>query len=174
MSESNQPYQSPQENDDVSLFCKKLSVKQRKIGFYLTLVIGAILYIIAIVNFFGSVFGGDISYMYAIFAALITLFCPLWMNSFSQVFSGLREPSRKLSFFGLLISFIGLILFSIFGGKFFKLLFIFGLIISGLWLSLSYYQNGQETLLQLLKKCFGRDKTDNNYINRNNSGDNNV
>ena len=112
--------------------------------------------------------------MYAIFAAIITLLCPLWMNSFSQVFSGLREPSRKLSFFGLLISFIGLILFSIFGGKFFKLLFIFGLIISGLWLSLSYYQSGQETLLQLLKKCFGRDKTDNNYINRNNSGDNNV
>ena len=174
MSESNQPYQSPKENDEVPPCCQNISASKRKFGFYLTLIIGAILYIMAIVNFLGSVFGDDVSYMYAIFAVLITLLCPLWMKSFSQTFSGLREPGRKLSFFALIISFIGLMLFNFFGNKLFRLLFVFGLILSGLWLSLSYYQNGQETLLQCIKKCFGRNKTDNNYINRNNSGDNNV
>ena len=172
MSDSNQPYQSPQENDEVPVFCQNCSAGKRKIGYYLTLGVGAFLYIMAIIHFFGSVFGGNLSYMYAIFACLITLLCPLWMKSFSKVFSGLREPSRKMAFFALIISFIGLIVFGILGVKFFSLLFIFGLILSGLWLSLTYYQKGQETILQYLKRCFGRIKGDNNYINRNN--DNNV
>ena len=105
---------------------------------------------------------------------LVTLLCPLWMKSFSQVFSGLREPSRKLTLIVLVVSFIGLIVFGMLDIKFFALIFIFGLILSGLWLSLSYYQNGQETLLQYIKRCFGRDKSNNNFNNGNNSGDNNV
>ena len=174
MSDSNQPYQSPKEDDEVPPCCQNCSASKRKIGYYLTLGIGAILYIVSIINFFGSVFGGDLSYMYAIFAVLVTLLCPLWMKSFSQVFSGLREPSRKLTLIVLVVSFIGLIVFGMLDIKFFALIFIFGLILSGLWLSLSYYQNGQETLLQYIKRCFGRDKGNNNFNNGNNSGDNSV
>ena len=171
---NNQPYQSPQDNDDVLFCCKKLTTNQRKIGFYITLLIGGLLYITSIIYFFGSVFGSDTSYIYAICAAFITLLCPLWMNSPSQLISGLREPSRKKAMLILIISIIGLFIFRYFDVKLLALLFIFGIIASGIWLSLSYYQNGQETLLQCIKKCFGRNKTDNNYINRNNSGDNNV
>ena len=173
MSDSNQPYQSPQENDEVSSCCQNCSASKRKFGFYITLLIGAILYIVAIVNFFGSMFGGDLSYMYAIFACLVTLLCPLWMKSFSQVLSGLSEPSRKFSFIILMISLIGLIVFGVLGIKFFSLISIFVLILSGLWLTLSYYQNGQETFLQYIKRCFGRFKGNNNN-NNNFGGDNNV
>ena len=169
---NNQPYQSPQDNDDV-LFClKKLSTNQRKIGFYLTLLIGVILYITAIVNFFGSVFGGDISYMYAIFAAIITLLCPLWMSSPSQLITGLRDPSRRTTILILFISLIGLFIFRIFDVKLLSLIFILTLISSGIWLSLSYYQNGQESLLDFLKKCFGRNKEENNLNNNNNINNN--
>ena len=174
MSDSNQPYQSPKEDDEVPPCCQNCSSSKRKIGYYLTLGIGAILYIVSIINFFGSVFGGDLSYMYAIFAVLVTLLCPLWMKSFSQVLSGLTEPTRKKSFFVLIISLIGLIIFGMLDIKFLALLFIFGLILSGLWLSLSYYQNGQEKLLDYIKRCFGRIKGNNNYNNFNGSGDTNV
>jgi len=169
---NNQPYQAPQENDDV-LFCfKKLTTNQRKIGFYISLLIGVILYITAIINFFGSVFGRDISYMYAVFAAFITLLCPLWMSSPSQVISGLREPSRKMTFLILLLSLVGLSIFRFFDVKLLSLVFILTLISSGIWLSLSYYQNAQESLLDFLKKCFGRNKEDNNLNNNNNNGNN--
>ena len=173
MTDSNQPYQSPQDNDEVSFCFKNCSTSKRKLGFYATLLAGVILYIVSIVNFFGSVFGGDISYMYPILACLITLICPLWMKSFSQVLSGLREPSRKLSFLVLLISLIGLIVFGRMGTKFLALLFTFILILSGLWLSLSYYQNGQESLLQYIKRCLSRGKSNNNN-NFGNSGNSNV
>ena len=169
MTDSNQPYQSPQDNDELSFCCQNCSTSKRKLGFYATLFAGVILYIVSIVNFFGSVFGGDISLMYPILACLITLLCPLWMKSFSQVLSGLREPSRKLSFLVLLISLIGLVIFGNMGTKFFALLFTFTLILSGLWLSLSYYQNGQESLLQYIKRCLFRSKGNNNFGNSGNS-----
>ena len=169
---NNQPYQSPQDNDDVLFCCKKLTTNQRKIGFYITLLIGLILYITAIINFFGSIFGSDVSYMYALLAALITLLCPLWMSSPSQLFSGLRDPSRKMTILILIISVIGLFTFRIFDVKLFALIFVLTLISSGIWLSLTYYQNGQESLLEFLKKCFNRNK-DNNNLNNNNNFNNN-
>ena len=51
MSEPNQPYQSPQENDDLPPCCKKLSLTTRKLGFYATLVLGTIFYFLAIFKF---------------------------------------------------------------------------------------------------------------------------
>ena len=173
MSESNQPYKSPQDNDDVLFCCRRLSTNQRKMGFYITLLIGLIFYITAIINFFSSVFGSDVSYMYAISAAVITLLCPLWMSSPSQLISGLRDSSRKLTFLILMISIIGLLIFRIVDIKSFSLFFICTLISSGIWLSLSYYQNGQESLLDFLKKCFGRkNNSNNNNLNNNNDGNN--
>ena len=151
---SNQPYQSPQDNDEVPLCCQKCSTRMRKLGYYLTLLIGAVLYLVTILNFFSSVFGGELSYMYAVYAALITLLCPLWMKSFSQVLSGLKESSRKSTFISLIISLVGLLLSGYMDKRFLSLIFIFGLIFFGLFLALSYYQNGQESLLDYLKKCF--------------------
>ena len=167
---NNQPYQSPQDNDDVLFCCKKLTTNQRKIGFYITLLIGLILYITAIVNFFGSIFGNDVSYMYALLAALITLLCPLWMNSFSQVISGLREPARKYTVFILLGCLLGLIGSRVFDINSLSLIFILPIILSGIWLSLSYYQNGQETLLEWIKNCLWKAKA--GVSNLRNSGDN--
>ena len=170
---NNQPYQSPQDNDDVLFCCKKLTTNQRKIGFYITLLIGGLLYITSIIYFFGSVFGSDTSYIYAICAAFITLLCPLWMNSPSQLISVLREPSRKKAMLILIISIIGLFIFRYFDVKLLALLFIFGTISSGIWLSLSYYQNGQESLLKLFKKCFSRNKGDSDLNNNNSNNDGN-
>ena len=167
---SNQPYQSPQDKDEVPPCCQKCSTGMRKLGFYLTLLIGAVLYLVAILNFFSSVFGGELSYMYAVSAALVTLFCPLWMKSFSQVLSGLREPSRKSTFFCLLISLVGLLLSGYMDKKFPALIFILGNILFGLFLALSYYQGGQESLIDYLKKCFGKGGNNNNF----NQGNNNV
>ena len=96
------------------------------------------------------------------------------MRSFSQVLSGLNEPSRKMTFLILIASMIGLIVFRAFNTSFLSLISILSLIISGIWLSLSYYQNGQESFLDLLKRCFGRNKDDNTNLNNNNDGNNNV
>ena len=72
----------------------------------------------------------------------------------------------------LIISIIGLITFRIFDVKLLALLFIFCIISSGIWLSLSYYQNGQESLLKLFKKCFSRNKGDSDLNNNNNNSNN--
>ena len=173
MSDNSQPYNSPQDNDDVPSCCKKLSTNQRKIGFYITLLVGVIFYITAIVNFFGSVFGNDVSYMYALIAAVISLLTPLWMNSFTQVLSGLREPSRKLTFLILLISIVGLFTFRIFNVRIMSLICIFALILSGIWLSISYYKNGQESLIECFKRFIDRMKGNNNDNNNNNNNLNN-
>ena len=173
MSDNSQPYNSPQDNDDVPACCKKLSTNQRKIGFYITLLVGVIFYITAIVNFFGSVFGNDVSYMYALIAAVISLLTPLWMNSFTQVLSGLREPSRKLTFLILLISIIGLFTFRIFNVRAMSLICIFSLILSGIWLSISYYKNGQESFIECFKRFIDRMKGNNNN-NNNNINNNNL
>ena len=170
MSEPNQPYQSPQENDDLPPCCKKLSLTTRKLGFYATLVLGTIFYFLAIFKFFSSAFGTDISYMYAILAPLLTLLCPLWMNSFSQVISGLREPARKYTVFILLGCLLGLIGSRVFDINSLSLIFILPIILSGIWLSLSYYQNGQETLLEWIKNCLWKAKA--GVSNLRNSGDN--
>ena len=174
MTDSNQPYQIPNDNDQVPFCCQNCSSSKRKLGYYITLFIGCLLYIVAIVNFLSSVFGGELSYMYAIFAVLVTLLCPLWMKSFSQILSGLTEPSRKKSFIGLIISLIGLIIFGNLDIKFLALIFIFGLILFGLWISLSYYQNGQEKIMDYIRRCFGRAKGNINFNGGNSSGDNNV
>ena len=174
MSENNQPYKSPQDDDDVLPCCKRLSTNQRKIGFYITLLVGVVLYITAIVNFFGSVFGNDVSYMYALIAAAISLLTPLWMNSFAQVLSGLREPSRKLTFLILLISIVGLFTFRIFNVRAMSLICIFALILSGIWLSISYYKNGQESFIECFKRFIDRMKGNNNNNNNNINNNNNL
>ena len=174
MSENNQPYKSPQDDDDVPPCCKRLSTNQRKIGFYITLLVGVVLYITAIVNFFGSVFGNDVSYMYALIAAVISLLTPLWMNSFAQVLSGLREPSRKLTFLILLISIVGLFTFRIFNVRAMSLICIFALILSGIWLSISYYKNGQESFIECFKRFIDRMKGNNNNNNNNVNNNNNL
>ena len=73
----------------------------------------------------------------------------------------------------LIISIIGLFIFRYFDVKLLALLFIFCIISSGIWLSLSYYQNGQESLLKLFKKCFSRNKGDSDLNNNNNNNSNN-
>ncbi len=166
MSDLDQPLQNKNENDQLST--------KRKIGFYFTLCLGGLFYILALINFLGSVFGGDTSYMYAVLASLITLLCQLWKKSFSQVFAELREPSRKFTFYILILSLIGLIIVNVLDIRYLPLLLIGSIIFSGIWLSLSYFQKGQQTLLQLIKNCFGSNKGDNNSNNGNNSGDNNV
>ena len=175
MTDNNQPYKSPQDNDEVPPCCQKLSTNQRRIGFYITLLVGVIFYITAIVSFFGSIFGNDISYMYALIAAVISLLTPLWMNSFAQVLFGLREPSRKLTFLILLISIVGLFTFRIFNVRAMSLICIFALILSGIWLSISYYKNGQESFIECFKRFIERMKGNNNpdINNNNNNGLNN-
>ena len=171
MSDLNQPLQNKNEKEQIST--------KRKLGYYFTLCLGGVFYIISIINFFGSVFGGENSYMYAVLAALITLLCPLWKKPFSQVLSQLREPSRKLTFYLLILSLIGLFIVNILDIKYAQLLLIGVIIFSGIWLSLSYYENGQETLLQFIKNCFGSNKGNNesnktNNDNNSGNGDNNV
>ena len=104
---------------------------------------------------------------------------PVWKKPFSQVLSQLREPSRKLTFYLLILSLIGLFIVNILDIKYAQLLLIGVIIFSGIWLSLSYYENGQETLLQFIKNCFGSNKGNNesnktNNDNNSGNGDNNV
>ena len=151
-------FPEPTDDDEVGPCCVFCSTFQRKIGFFITLGVGALMYVLSIFN----LIAGEISGVFFCLAGTaILVFSPLWMRSFPQIFDEMKEPIRYTTVIVLVGSVGGLIIFSlVFDNGLIS--FIFGtiVILTSLWYCLSYYEEGagQQTVLNYIKSCCGGKK----------------
>jgi len=117
MTDINQQYQIPQYNNDnrknTLSDCFNSCLIKNKIVFYITIILGCLLYILAIKDFYNSIIGEKLKYINSIFASLLTIFCPIWLQSPYNISFDLKRDFLRVYFivfillclFGLIISY---------------------------------------------------------------------
>ena len=152
---SDQGYTQPEEGQQEELtgiFCTCWSPLARKIGYYLTFLVGGIIFIVGIIDLLGA------SVIPLIIGSCLCLFSPLWIKSPKDLCLDFKNPSRLLSFlifFGFLVATIIVVLADK-DSLIITVLLGVCLVLSGIWYSLSYFENGQKACIAFLKTCFGK------------------
>ena len=138
---------NPDEEDDGGLFCQNCSPVTRKILYYLTFIVGVIIFIIGLF----PLFTGSMSL--AIVGSVLILFCPFWVKSLKKCFADFRDLIKLTSFLIYFIFFILAILAqTVWKGISIYILGV-GLGISGIWYFLTFIPNGQKACIACLKSC---------------------
>ena len=144
---------SPTEEDSGGIFCQNCSPSTRKFGYYLTFLIGLIVFGFGVVQMIFN----DV--LFLIVGGFIILLCPLWIKSPSGCCTDLKNAVRLTS---TLIFFVFLILTTIcYFAKFSSILNYIsgiGLGLSGIWYFLSYFPNGQKACVSCMKSCCSSEK----------------
>lgn len=187
--ETNQPFQaapepSPQPSGDAKkseedveacIFCKNMPLRNRKIGYYVTLAIGIICFTLAISGLFSETRS---PVWYTIGGTLIVIFCPLWVANCKKIWDDLKNPIRLVTSIVMVISLVCLILLVIFrpstgstgdedddekkeesggfsGFLFSVLIFIADVVtvLSSIWYVLSFHPTIQEKVKNCLVCC---------------------
>ena len=139
---------NPDEDDDGGLFCQSCSPVVRKIGYYLTFIVGAILFIIGFI----SIFLGSLGLVIA--GTILILFCPFWIKSLKKCFLDFRDLIKLTSFLIYVIFFILVILTKALGwSSILQYILGIGLGLSGIWYFLTFIPNGQKACIACLKAC---------------------
>ena len=136
------------EEDDGGIFCQGCSPTLRKMGYYLTFILGVILFGVGIVD----TLGGTVAWL--IVGSLIMLFCPLWVKSPKKClldFKDILKVTSSLVFIVLLILTICCV--SLHWGSFLTYLLGILLAISGVWYFLSFVPGGQKFCVDCIKGC---------------------
>ena len=107
MTDINQQYQIPQYNNDnrkntLSDCFNSCLIIKNKIVFYITIILGCLLYILAIKDFYDSIIGEKLKYINSIFASLLTIFCPIWLQSPYNISFDLKRDFLRVYFYILL------------------------------------------------------------------------
>ena len=164
------------EDDEVGPCCTNLDAFKRKIGFWITIGLGAIFYLMAIINLFGELSGdGGGAVIYSTAGTCVAIFAPLWFRSMPQIIAEMREPIRFTTVIVLLIAVVGMFVSTIiWSHNFVVFLFCLVVILAGLWYCLSFYEqgNGQQTVLNFFKSCCVCSKSSNENNNNNTNVDN--
>ena len=154
------------EDDEVGPCCTNLDAFKRKIGFWITIGLGAIFYLLAIIGLFGELSGeGSGSVYYSLAGTCVTIFAPLWFRSMTQIIAEMKEPIRYSTVIVLFIGVIGMLISTIiWSHNFVVFIFCLVVILAGLWYCLSFYEqgNGQQTVLNFFKSCCGCIKSNDN------------
>ena len=137
------------EEEDTVLFCRSWSPMGRKCGYYITFLGGGIVFLLGIIDLIGA------SIVFLIIGSILMLLCPLWIKSPSAIIKKLKE-SLKLSSLIIYLVFLTLtfVNYVAIDSDILTYIFGFGLVISGIWYFLSYFENGQEACLACVKTCF--------------------
>ena len=149
----NQNTNNPEEDDDGGLFCQKLNPCLRKVLYYLTFGIGAILFLIGcVVVFFGS--EGCV-----IAGSVLILIAPFWIKSLKKCFLSFKDLIKLTSFLIYFVFFVLLIIAVIakWSGAIIYVVGI-GLAVSGIWYFLTFIPNGQKACIACMRSCCGKDK----------------
>ena len=145
---------SASEDDDGGIFCQSCSPTTRKIGYYLTFILGAIGLIVGFVLAFFNT-----SWVVIIGSFLIML-CPLWIKSPRKCITDFKNILKLTSF---LIHFIVLIVVIVFvclgwdGVPLYIANVCLG--ISGLWYFLTFIPNGQKACIACMKSCCSKSES---------------
>ena len=154
MADINQPYQNAQNNYNNFSFFSECINRIRDLTSIITFSIGSYLYILSFIDFYNSILEINIIYMNSIYASLLTLFCPLWTQSFSDISRDLKDCSRIKNIMILLLSLLCVLISNNrTSSKFGPLIFDFILILSGLCLALSYFTFGKAFIGNCNKAC---------------------
>ena len=154
MADINQSYQNAQNNYNNFSFLSECIIRIRDLFSIITFFIGFYFYILSFIDFYNSIIGINIIYMNSIYASLLTLFCPIWTQSFSDISRDLKDCSRIKNIIMLLLWLLCVFISSNrSSGKFVPLTFDFMLIFSGLWLALSYFSFGKAFIRNCDKTC---------------------
>ena len=141
-----------EEEEDTGLFCQGCSPLGRKIGYYLTLLAGLIVFALGIIDVIGA------SVFFLIAGSFLILLCPLWIKSPAGLCKHFKDPLRLSS----LIIFLAFLIFTIvciaIDSDFLKYIAGIGLAISGVWYFLSYFKNGQKACIAFCKTCCQKDE----------------
>ena len=157
MAEISEPYknQNPQDINDSSIshIFNILCIVIRKVLIIITICIGTYFYILSFHNFCSSINGNNIIYINSIYASLITLFCPIWTQSFDEIISELKKPSKQLNILCLLIALLCLRFSIKYGNRYAIIIYDFLIILCGLWLAFSYTDYGKQMNKDCEKCC---------------------
>ena len=145
---------SASEDDDGGIFCQSCSPTTRKIGYYLTFILGAIGLIVGFVlAFFGT------SWVVIIGSFLIML-CPLWIKSPRKCITDFKNILKLTSFLIHFIVLIVVIVFVCLGWDGVPLYIVnVCLGISGLWYFLTFIPNGQKACIACMKSCCSKSES---------------
>ena len=142
---------APSEDDDGGIFCQNCSPTTRKVGYYLTFIVGFIAFFIGLImSFTGTVW-------VEVVGSLVILLCPLWIKSPGKCLLEFKDV-LKVSSFLIFLAFLVLVILAEsldWGFASYILGVCFGL--SGFWYFLTFFPNGQKACLACLKGCCGKD-----------------
>ena len=143
------------ENPDDGIFCTSCSPECRSVGYYLTFAVGLILFGVGIILIIMLV--QDTGLGLLIGGSFIVLCSPLWNRSPKACVASLKNPLRISS----LLIYLGCLAFTLVAVllEFDDILTILAgvlLAMSGVWYFLSYFDNGQQAIIQCCKTCCGK------------------
>ena len=142
------------EEADVGICCKKCTPLQRKIGYYITFLIGLFLFVLGLINSLGVAIGSTISAVYLAASGIIIILNPLWVKSFSKIIEDMKNPARAVSSLIYVICLVLLILAKfVFGSTIATIILLVLTALAEVWYFLSYFQNGQAAMIQCVKTC---------------------
>ena len=148
MSDSNQ---NETKGEDDGIFCPNLSPFVKKLGYYLTFLIGLVVFFVGIFSLL------ELSVIALIIGSLIIILSPLWIKSPAALCRDMKNPLRLTScilfFIFLSATVVSNFLFKGSDFSFVTWLLGIGLAISGIWYFLSYFENGQRACVSCLKAC---------------------
>ena len=151
---SDQGYSAAEDKDDKGgIFCQKCSPVTRKVGYYATFLVGAILFVLGIVNLIGF------NIYFLVGGSLLLILCPLWVKTPCALINDLKNPIRITSCIIFLVSLGATIAFHlIFDNSIIDLICGICLALAGIWYFLSFFTNGQKACLNCIKSCCGKDE----------------
>ena len=146
------PTASP--GDDAPIFCPNLSPFVRKIAYYLTFLIGLVVFFVGILSLL------ELAVISLIIGSLIIILSPLWIKSPGALCRDMKNPLRLTSCI-LFFAFLGATIVSNFmfkdsDGEFITWILGVCLAAAGIWYFLSYFENGQKACVSCIKACCGK------------------
>ena len=144
--------ESNSESEDDGIFCRSCSPQTRKVGYFITFIIGMIMFGIGVIL---TIILSSSGVALLIIGSIVVLFCPLWYKSPKSLVVSFKNPLRLSS----LLIFLGVLVITIIftvgdHDDWVKAFFGVLLACAGIWYFLSYFENGQNALIQCCKTCF--------------------
>ena len=157
MSDQGYTADEDENGEDGGIFCQNLSPTTRKLGYYATILVGVIVFVLGIVNLL------TLSIIFLIVGSLLLILAPLWVKSPKALLKDLKNPVRLTSFLIFFCCLVAAIVLPLLLDDNIIIKIICGvlLVFSGIWYFLSFFQNGQKACIACIKSCFGKDEAQN-------------
>ena len=139
------------EEDTGGLCCQGCSPMARKCGYYITFILGLLVFGYGIFKLL------DANVYWLIAGSLIVLLCPLWVKSCGSCFMDFKNALKLTSAIIFIAFLAGTIVCTLFiKVEYLPLILGICLGISGIWYFLSFLPGGQKACIDCMKGCCGK------------------